>query len=492
MITEPNRVKEWNPTDHALESDPPETVEQAIKRLALLPPTDYDKVRQAEAKRLGLRVTTLDDEIANRRPTKAKPNAAGGAVVFEEPEAWPHPVSGAHVLDQVAAMVSRYVVLPKEAADAIALWIAHAHGFDAFTHTPRLNIKAPEKGCGKTLTLDVIQTLTPRAQRVENLTLAVLFRLVDAHKPTLLIDEYDTFLKENEELRGALNAGHKRGGGVLRCEGDNNEIRSFKTFAPVALAGIRALPSTLHDRSIVISLARAKPDEVRERFDSRKTEGAQILKRQLARWVTDNLAALEACEPTLPPQAFNRVADNWRPLFAIAELVGGDWLERVHRAFVALSAPDDDGESIGVLLLADIRTLFEARDTNRLSSAEMVEALAAKEERPWPEWSHGKPITVRQLASLLKPFGIKPHGIRIGDATPRGYDLAQFQEVFARYLTDHPDQSATPQQARNSSDQLDYRSATPISDVADRTSQKSAENGECCGVADVDAWEAEI
>lgn len=492
MIPEPNRVKEWNPADLATDLEQPETVEQAIKRLALLPSVDYDKARQAEAKRLGLRVTTLDEAIAKRRPTKAKSTEAGGAVVFEEPDAWPRPVIGAEVLDHIAAMVSRYVVLSKAAADAIALWIAHAHGFDAFTHTPRLNIKAPEKGCGKTLTLDVIQTLTPRAQRVENLTLAVLFRLVDAHKPTLLIDEYDTFLKENEELRGALNAGHKRGGGVLRCEGDNNEIRSFKTFAPVALAGIRALPSTLHDRSIAISLARAKPDEVRERFDSRKTEGAQILKRQLARWVADNLAALEACEPELPSRAFNRVADNWRPLFAIAEVAGGDWPVRVHRAFEALAAPDDDGESNGVLLLADIRALFEVRNTDRLSSAEIVEALATKEERPWPEWSHGKPITVRQLASLLKPFGIKPHGIRIGDTTPRGYDLAQFQEVFDRYLTDHPDQSATPQQDRNSSDQANSQSATPISVVADRDAQKSSQNGDCCGVADTNAWEAEI
>jgi len=50
-----------------------------------------------------------------------------------------------------------------------------------------------------------------------------------------------------------------------------------------------------------------------------------------------------------------------------------------------------------------------------------------------------------QLAQLLKPFGVKPKGIRIGAGTPRGYRLADLSDAFSRYLpteTQHPQQES--------------------------------------------------
>src|SRR5262249_7014516 len=162
-----------------------------------------------------------------------------------------------------------YLVLPEAAAEALALWCAHAHAFEAFVHTPRLNFYAPEKGCGKTTGLDVVATLTPRSLRTENITAPILFRLVEAQRPTLLLDEADKILHQADELCGLLNAGHKRGAMALRCEGENNVVRGFRAFAPAAIAGIGSLPGTLTDRSIMIRLARAKPDEIKVRFDPR-------------------------------------------------------------------------------------------------------------------------------------------------------------------------------------------------------------------------------
>jgi hypothetical protein len=46
-------------------------------------------------------------------------------------------------------------------------------------------------------------------------------------------------------------------------------------------------------------------------------------------------------EVTLPPTAHNRLGDNWRPLFAIAEIAGGDWPQLVADAFTKLTAPGD-------------------------------------------------------------------------------------------------------------------------------------------------------
>ena len=213
---------------------PQETDEQAYDRLAKLSLADYDRAREAEAKRLGIRPPTLDAEVKLRRPKTGAADSAlqGAPVELPDVEPWPDPVNGAEVLDAVARTFSRYVVLPPRAADVMALWTAHAHAYEASLHTPRLNLFSPEKQCGKTTALDVLATLTPRPQRTENLTAAVLFRLVDAHRPTLLLDETDSYINDNEELRGLLNAGHRRGARVLRCEGEGNETSRFQRLCP--------------------------------------------------------------------------------------------------------------------------------------------------------------------------------------------------------------------------------------------------------------------
>src|SRR5437764_1577962 len=201
--------------------------------------------------------------------------------------------------------------------------------------------------------------MTPRPLRTENLTAPVLFRLVDQHQPSLLLDEVDSYLTQTDELRGLLNAGHKRGACAYRCEGESNAVRAFKAFAPAVLSGIGALPGTLRDRSIVIVLVRAEADELKIRFDSLHTEIESVLCRKLARWTQDNFAALQACDPAMPPTAFNRLADNWRPLFAIAQIAGGDWPRRVREAFNHLTRQkNDDDEALGIMLLADIRQIF--------------------------------------------------------------------------------------------------------------------------------------
>jgi hypothetical protein len=325
--------------------------------------------------------------------------------------------------------------LPNGAADALALWVAHAHGFTAFLCSPRLNICSPEKRCGKTTLRDVVAVFVSRPLLMENLSVAVLFRLVNAHAPTILADEYDAWLQENEELRGLLNSGHRRGGQAFRCVGDNNEVRGFQVFAPAVLCGIGALPGTLHDRSIVIRLERAKPGELLERFDSRRVDYEKELCRKLARFVADNEARLEVCDPVLPSGAFNRLADNWRPLFAIAEIAGGDWPQRAADAFTKLTGKEDsDAQGIGTMLLADIRQAFDETHAERIFSKSLVETLCAMTDRQWPEAHKGKPISQTWLARRLRSFGISSRDVRIGDNRAKGYELADFTEAFERYL----------------------------------------------------------
>jgi len=444
---------------------PAETDADTYARLAALPQAEYDRCREPEANALGVRVSTLDAEVEKLRGGTGG-YLQGCAVEIPEIELWPEPVEGAETLDAIAAAIARYVVLSPGAADAMALWVTHTHCFQAFDMTPRLNIRSPEKGCGKTTLSDVIALFVPRSIQTENQSPAVLFRLIEKHKPVVLADEYDSWLPDNEELRGLLNAGHRRGGKALRCEGDNHEVRAFNVFAPVVLCGIGTLPGTLHDRSIGIVLTRAKPGEVAARFSSRHVATEKDLCRKLARWAADNLNRLEACDPQLPDGAYNRLADNWRPLFAIAEIAGGDWPRRAAAAFAKLATEtDQEAQGIGTMLLTDIRQVLADSTGPRIFSKSLVESLCAMSDRPWPEANRGKPITESWLARRLHPFGINPRTLRIGDDRAKGYETAHFNEAFERYL------SSPGLSNRDTVTAIDSQAVTPI---------ESRDNAESC------------
>jgi hypothetical protein len=85
--------------------------------------------------------------------------------------------------------------------------------------------------------------------------------------------------------------------------------------------------------------------------------------------------------------------------------------------------------------LADIAAIFADENTDKIFSDKLAESLAAIEGRPWAEFGkHRRPISPNQLANQLRPFGVSPRMIRIGDETRRGYSLADFEEMFERYL----------------------------------------------------------
>jgi hypothetical protein len=435
----------------ALQSD-----DETIARLAALPVLEYERTRKTEAEKLGCRESVLDNLVSAKRLLANPANDAlqGAAVKLADVEPWPKSVNGAAVLDQIAKRTASYVVMPPGGADAIALWDVHSHCFDVFMHTPRLNVSSADKNSGKTTLRDVCAEFVARPLLTENTTSAVLFRLVHAQAPTLLADEYDSWMKENEELRGLLNAGHRRGAIVHRCEGEGFEVRGFAVFAPVMLCGIGALPGTLHDRSIVIRLPRAKRGEIKARFDSRHVEVENELRRKLARWIADNRERIAACEPQLPEGMFNRVADNWRPLFAIAEVAGGNWPQRCADAYAKLSSGEfEDVETLRVALLTDIQQIFagtwppldegqEPKPIERIFSKDLCEKLADMKERPWPEVCRGKPITECWLARNLAAFGIRSKNIRTDEKQAKGYEIDDFNDAFDRYVM--PQKPYTP------------------------------------------------
>ena len=304
-----------------------------------------------------------------------------------------------------------------------------------FGISPRLAITSPEKQCGKTTLLDVLSSIVCRPLAAANASAAAIFRVVELKRPTLLIDEADTFLQENDELRGVLNSGHRQGGFVLRTVGEDFEPRSFSTYSACAIALIGRLPPTLADGSVPVGLSRRRPNEQIEPFRFDRTGHLDQLACKATRWALDNADRIRGADPLMPAGVFNRVADNWRPLLAIADAASGEWPLRARQALQStVASTSGDEQSARVLLLSDIRSIFAERRVDRLSSAELVTALITVEGRPWAEWRAGKPLSTNGLARA--PFAIAPATIRTATGTPKGYRLGQFDDAFARYLTE--------------------------------------------------------
>ena len=420
-----------------------------VDRLAALDPFDYERERTAAADRLQVRVSKLDEAVGLRRkqvcPT---PSTAGGGSPLEllATDPWPEPVDGNVLADEATTAIERHCVLPEGGAVAMMLWSKLAHGFDLFDHSPRLGFNSPEKRCGKTTALAIVGELVPRALSTANITPAALFRAVELAQPTLLIDEADTFLNGKDELRGILNSGHSRTSGfVVRTVGEDFEPRRFNTHCPACIAMIGKPPATLADRSILIPMRRKAVSEHAQRLRRQDRAYLNQLARKMARWIEDHRIALQAADPVIPDRLNDRAADNWRPLLAIADALGGEWPQRARHAALLLArsaAADDD--DIGTALLADIRALFDWAGEDRLPSRRMLDKLIEHEEGPWADLLKGRALTLPHLARLLKPFGVRPRTIRYGAETVKGYTRADFEDAFARYL---PPQPVTPSQA---------------------------------------------
>lgn len=318
----------------------------------------------------------------------------------------------------------------------MAAWVLHAWAHEASDISPVLAFVSPEKRCGKTTALSVIAALTPKPMHAVNISSSVLFRVVEKFAPTVLIDEADTFLAENDELRGILNGGHNRlSAYVWRSVGDDHEPRQFKVWAPKAVAMIGKLPDTLEDRALVVPLRRKQAGETVERFRADRINDFLTLRRKAARWAEDCLSRLSDTDPDVPADLNDRAQDNARAICAIADAAGGKWPATIRAALVGTAEQsDDEPQSAGVLLLRDIAEVFEKRAGGRIGSTELCEALCELEESPWGDWRRGSPITTRGIAKLLKPFGIAP----LRDMTHRYYGRADFADAFKRYLSDGP------------------------------------------------------
>jgi len=211
-------------------------------------------------------------------------------IVFEVLEPWPNPVTGNDLVLELVQTQQKHIILSDEAILTVVLWglLTFVSNSDAIDTLPFLTISSPEKRCGKSRLQTVLGWMSLRPLRASNISSAAVYRTVEACCPTLLLDEADTFVDGNEELRGILNSGHTRDQAyVIRCNPITLEPERFSVWCPKSIALIGSLSGTLEDRSIEIRMERKTRGQKVSPLRSTTAEKRKEVMRKILRWAAD-------------------------------------------------------------------------------------------------------------------------------------------------------------------------------------------------------------
>jgi putative DNA primase/helicase len=365
-----------------------------------------------------------------------------GEKFFGEPD-----VDGARLLYDVEQFVSRFVILQPSALLPVALWTIGTHLFESFETFPYITLLSPEKGCGKTRTTEVIELLAADPVRAICISEAALFRLIEAKRPTLILDEAEILAGKGERadaVRALLNAGNRTGTMVPRCVGQSHELQFFSVFCPKVVCAIRVCPETVKDRSIVIHMQRKRPTDTVGRFILRRVRPeAEALQERIACFALSNVSAIKYAYERLQVDFLgDRDLENFEPLFALLTVTDPSRLEELRAAAEELTgrkaaAAQDD--SLSLRLLTDIRAIWPEGETRMLTR----NLLARLREIPEAPWQEECPLNERKLARFLAPYNVHPGEVReqLSGEKGKGYKLEQLGDAFARYLTPIRDKS---------------------------------------------------
>jgi Protein of unknown function (DUF3631) len=312
---------------------------------------------------------------------------------------------------------------------------------------------------------------------------------------------------------------------VGRIVGDDLKPKTFSTYCPMVITAIGSMPVTIENRSLIIGMVRKLRTERVMRFTDNSAEKLRDgLACKVALFAAVSFEKLAAADPLIPEDLTNRKGDNWRPLFAVADLAGGVWPELARAIAAAGNAGGGEDETTPTMLLSDLRDMFAALATNgalfneahsrspRRFGEELIPAqteldrawsrhiavyLNTLADRSWANWNHGKGINPSDLARRLKDYGIRSKDIGIGQDHAKGYYASQFNEAFHRYLvqngsdesdewSNHNEYSSLsrPSHRRNSEacpsrDENDNpNDNNGLSGLSDSSDSKSRESGE--------------
>lgn len=349
---------------------------------------------------------------------------------------------GSQLLTNVRDFLYEHVTLQSDAEyDMLAVWALHTYVFHRKYHTPYLLALSPMKGSGKSTLLNALLLIVRNGHKEIDPAAAATAEFIDAETPTWLVDEIDGVWtaggKDKQQLRSIINQGYERNGSWRRKR--KGGVQTFKVFCPKVLAGIEdySIPIALRDRCIEITLHKQTKaeSEQRHRLNKASEVEANWLQCWAIWWAKAHEFQVELCEPKPPEHLANRDWDKWLILFAIADIIGGQWPKQVLDASIELLPEEDEDPKMA--LLRDTKRLFDEEREPWLESQMICSKLNAVEDSIWADWK-GRGLTPHALARLTRSIDRKlvPDKRRHhGNKQSRGYARSAFEPMWERWLS---------------------------------------------------------
>lgn len=403
----------------------------------------------------------------NQTAMNEKTNNQNQTIIFEPNAPHPEPVIIGELLTEIEDVIKRHVVLSDAAATALAAWVLHTYVFESRDTVAYVAIESPEKRCGKTTLLTVLAALANKPLISANVTVGALFRAIDTCRPTLFIDEADTFLAGNNTMRGIINSGNtwrtafvlrlgrsksqqlvrhssSDGGSQTAGEGvvdkdrphsaigiqQDSALKRYSCWCPKVIAMIGKVPDTIADRSIVVPMARKLTSETRAPLAELNTT---VIKAKCARFALDSGDAVAKHQKIRGQDLNDRAADTFDPLYVVARLAGPEWEQNLHAAAISLSH-SANSRSVATELLLAIHAIFVICDEKKLFTRELVAILSDEDTGITSLAPNDSALDENRISEILRPYGIKPINLRIGKQVRKGYVAEDFTDALARYV----------------------------------------------------------
>ena len=363
--------------------------------------------------------------------------------VVQFPSALTQYESEAILVSAVREFIHRYADLSPAFEEAATYYVLLSWVYDAFNELPYLRLKG-DFGSGKTRCLQTIGSLCYKPMFASGAsTVSPLFRIVDAFRGTLVIDESDfRFSDDRAEIVKILNNGNAKGFPVLRSEvtpAKDFSPKAFDVFGPKIIATRRSFDDrALESRCITEDMTGLPPrvDIPLSLPDTFHTD-AEHLRNQLLSYRVRWRTKLDTSPRARDPQLEARVAQVFAPLLVVA--FDPDARARLYQLARKTSGTLQAyrGTSTEAQLLDIISEL--RRDSEPLGIKEIAERFSVR----FGADAH-RPVTPRwvgfQLRSRLSLLTVKSHGTFVVPDS----EEEKLQRLFLRYGISQVERSAQP------------------------------------------------
>jgi hypothetical protein len=343
------------------------------------------------------------------------------------------PVDPAHLIQELEAFFADRAHLPQGAALVLSYFALNTWTFKLFDTVPYLLLESAVPGCGKSTVIRLLSAISCRSRKASSLSEAVMFRLIDAEAPTLLVDEAETIEGRSdraEALRAIAHEGYKQGGQVPRCQGEEHEVRWFDVYCPKTFAAIGGLAGALLDRCLVIHLDKAPRGSVRRSTRHRAlNHDTRHLVLQLEAYglqSPDALTQLYEAEPDCGywPSITDREAELWGPLLIHARLAG----------------PEVEAKLLGVVgKFSEEKAEIKSADSKIAQTIALLDAISKHQDKTFTPGDLA-PVLARSEAwasTMVEAKGRDEDSVRVSQAAKVGYFLRTFRLRGKKNSTGH-------------------------------------------------------